>query len=292
MSDIQDTDRELEILDSAVAEGGAYEILRKRLTDQGQQLHQKAAQLNEMRLDEFGQSQMDIIGRIRIRTENNCQARDIVRVGKWLLFGYNVFLGLKKETHLEDVFSLYRLIENDDEFDVEAVPYEDTFLSNNRFVQDFTELYTYYKNTQLLQLVERDGKLLASFQIGDRITDVRVFRWSISSDKRKIEYIDNRGERDIALPPAYDFEWQKTTREDTVNGRYPHINILDTVFIETIGGDLTIKCENNTEDGLGIYREAVLDKNQSLDDAQIEYAQTGSLIILKVLPYRKKLGVT
>ncbi len=84
MSDIQDTDREQEILDSAVAEGGAYEILRKRLTDQGQQLHQKAAQLNEMRLDEFGQSQMDIIGRIRIRTENNCQARDIVRVGEWL----------------------------------------------------------------------------------------------------------------------------------------------------------------------------------------------------------------
>ena len=42
MSDIQDTDREQEILDSAVAEGGAYEILRKRLTDQGQQLHQKA----------------------------------------------------------------------------------------------------------------------------------------------------------------------------------------------------------------------------------------------------------
>lgn len=288
MSDIQDTDREQEILDNAVAEGGAYEILRKRLTDQGQQLHQKAAQLNEMRLDEFGQSQMDIIGRIRIRTENNCQARDIVRVGEWLLFGYNVFLGLKKETHLEDVFSLYRLIENDNEFDVEAVPYEETFLNDNRFVQDFTELYTYYKNTQLLQLVEREGKLLASFQIGDRITDVRVFRWSISSDKRKIEYIDNRGERDIALPPAYDFEWQKTTREDTVNGRYPHINILDTVFIETIGGDLTIKCENNTEDGLGIYREAVLDKNQSLDDAQIEYAQTGSLIILKVLPYREE----
>lgn len=288
MSDFQETDREQEILDSAVAEGGAYDILRKRLTEQGQQLHQKAIQLNEKRLEEFGQSQMDIIGRIRIRTENNCQARDIVRVGEWLLFGYNVFLGLKKETHLNDVFSLYRLIENEGEFDVEAVDNEDTFLNDTRFVQDFTELYTYYKNTQLLQLVERDGKLLASFQIGDRITDVRVFRWSISSDKQRIEYIDNRGERDIALPPAYDFEWQKTTREDTVNGRYPHINILDTVFVETIGGDLTIKCENNTEDGLGIYREAVLDKNQSLDDAQIEYAQTGSLIILKILPYREE----
>lgn len=285
---IQDTSHEQNILDSAVAQGGAYEILRKRLTEQGQQLHQKAAQLNDSRLQEFGQSQMDIIGRIRIRTENNCQARDIVRVGEWLLFGYNVFLGLKRETQIEDVFSLYRLIDNQGEFDVEAVSYDDTFLSDTRFIQDFTELYTYYKNTQLLQLVERDGKLLASFQIGERITDVRVFRWSISSDKSKIDYIDNRGERDIALPPAYDFEWVKTTRENTVNGRFPHINILDTVFVETIGGDLTIKCENNTEDGLGIYREAVLDKNQSLDDAQIEYAQTGSLILLKILPYREE----
>ncbi|MCD4593556.1 DNA repair ATPase [Proteus mirabilis] len=201
---------------------------------------------------------------------------------------YNGFPWLKRETHLEDVFSLYRLIDNNGEFDVEAVAYEGTFLNDNRFIQDFTELYTYYKNTQLLQLVERDGKLLASFQIGDRITDVRVFRWSISSDKQRIEYIDNRGERDIALPPAYDFDWIKTQREDTVNGRFPHINILDTVFVETTGGDLTVKCENNTEDGLGIYREAVLDKNQSLDDAQIEYAQTGSLILLKVLPYREE----
>ncbi|MBO0222941.1 DNA repair ATPase, partial [Vibrio parahaemolyticus] len=82
----------------------------------GQQLHQKAAQLNDSRLQEFGQSQMDIIGRIRIRTENNCQARDIVRVGEWLLFGYNVFLGLKRETQIEDVFSLYRLIDNQGEF--------------------------------------------------------------------------------------------------------------------------------------------------------------------------------
>ncbi|HHR6080543.1 TPA: DNA repair ATPase [Providencia alcalifaciens] len=288
MSETQDVNREQEILDSAVAEGGAYEILRKRLTEQGQQLHQKAAQLNDSRLTEFGQSQMDIIGRIRIRTENNCQARDIVRVGDWLLFGYNVFLGLKKETHIEDVFSLYQLTENEGDFDVISVPYEETFLNDTRFVQDFTELYTYYKNTQLLQLVERDGKLLASFQIGDRLTDVRVFRWSISSDKSRIEYIDNRGERDIALPPTNDFEWVRTSRENTVNGRYPHINILDTVFVETIGGDLTIKCENNTEDGLGIYREAVLDKNQSLDDAQIEYAQTGSLILLKILPYREE----
>lgn len=275
-------------LDNAVAEGGAYEILRKRLAVLGQELHQKTEKLNVQRLSEFGKSDMSIIGRIRIRTENNCIARDIVRFGDWLLFGYNVFLGLKKETKIDDVFSLYQLVERDGSYEAEPVDLDGTFLDIERFVQDFSELYTYYKNAQLLQLVERDGKLLASFQIGDRVSDIRVFRWSISSDKKTITYIDNRGERDIALPPAYDFEWKETTREDIVNGRFPHVNILDTIFVETIGGDLTIKCENNTNDGLGIYREDVIDKNQSINDAKIEYAKVGTLILLKILPYREE----
>ena len=51
--------------------------------------------------------------------------------------------------------------------------------------------------------------------------------------------------------------------------------MLDTVFVETVGGDLTVKVENNTETGLGIYSEPVEDANQSLDDAEIAYARLG-----------------
>lgn len=153
-------------------------------------------------------------------------------------------------------------------------------------MRDFTELYNYYKDTKLLQLSLWDGKLLASFQIGQKVFDVRVFRWSVSPDGA-VSYIDNRGERDIKLPPAHDFEWTRTGREHQVGGRHPHLNILDTVFVETVGGDLTVKLENNTEDGLDIYREDVLDKTQSLDDGDIQYAKVGSLILLKILPYRE-----
>ncbi|MEX6501205.1 DNA repair ATPase [Pseudomonas zhanjiangensis] len=288
MSDASAVAQPQGVLDKAVAEGGAYEVLHKRLQEQGQRLRRTAELLNEQRLQEFGSSQMEVVGRLRMRTENNCTPRDIVRVGDCLLFGYNVFLGLKKETRVGDVFSLYRLSEQSEGYEAEPVPLAGSFLDQASFVNDFNELYSYYKNTRLLQLLVRDGKLLASFQIGERITDVRVFRWSISLDGKDIRYIDNRGERDIALPAAFDFEWQKTSREMVVNGRHPHLNILDTLFVETIGGDLTVKVENNTEDGLGIYREAVLDKTQSLDDAQIEYARLGSLILLKVLPYREE----
>lgn len=288
MSDVTAATPAQDVLDKAVAEGGAYEVLHKRLQDQGQRLRQTTDSLNQRRLEAFGDSRMDVVGRVRIRTENNCIARDIVQVGDCLLFGYNVFIGLRKETGIADVFSLYRLVEGEEGYEAEPVPLEGTFLAAQGFLNDFNELYTYYKNTRLLQLAIRDGKLLASFQIGERITDIRVFRWSLSSDGREVRYIDNRGERDIALPSPFDFEWKKATREMVVQGRHPHLNILDTVFVETIGGDLTIKVENNTEDGLGIYREEVVDKTQSLDDAQIEFARLGSLVLLKVLPYREE----
>lgn len=278
------------LVDKAVAEGGAYEVLRRRLDDQGQQLRGIAEALNTQRLEEFGSSRMETIGRLRIRTEHNCVARDIVQVGECLLFGYNVFIGLKKETRIEDIFSLYRLVEGPEGYDVTPVDAAASFLGDATFVKEFLELHAYYKNARLLQLVVRDGKLLASFQIGERIDDIRVFRWQIENGATAtsgVRYIDNRGERDIALPAPYDFEWTRATREMAVNGRHPHLNILDTVFVETTGGDLTVKIENNTEDGLGIYREPVDDQTQSLDDAQIDYARVGSLILLRVLPYRE-----
>lgn len=275
------------ITDQAVAEGGAYEVLRKRLSDQGAQLKAAAEALNAERLEAFGSSELKVIGRLRVRTEHNCVPRDLVQVGDNLLFGYNVFLGLKKETQVDDVFALYRLVEGEQGFDVEPQPLKGSFLDQASFVADFKELYAYYKNTRLLQLVRRDQWLLASFQIGDRITDVRVFRWSVSADSKTVRYVDNRGERDIALPPNFDFEWQRCGREHAVEGRHPHLNILDTVFVETVGGDLTVKIENNTNDGLGIYREPVDDQTQSLDDAKVDYAKVGSLILLRILPYRE-----
>lgn len=277
------------IVDNAVAEGGAYEVIRKRLIEQGKQLNQKTRLLNEARLSEFGSSDMDVLARVRVRTENNCIARDIVQVGEHLLFGYNVFIGLKKETKIEDVFGLFKLMQTDNKYEMVSVPNAKTFLNENGFVNDFEELYKYYKETRLVQLIIKNGKLLAGFQIGERLDDIRVFRWSVSADGKDINYIDNRGERDIELPPSYDFEWKTTSREDTVNGDFPHVSILDAVFVEATGGDITIKIENNTQNGLGIYSEQVEDETQSIDDALIRYAHVGSLILISILPYNEEL---
>ena len=163
-------------VDQAVSESSAYEIIRKRLEQQANDLEAHTKTLNEARLEEFGSSEMSVLGRLRVRTENNCVARDIAQVGETLIFGYNVFIGLKKETHIEDVFMLYKLVEKDGQYEFEALPTKDSFLNEASFVADFNELYTYYKNARLIQLMVKDNKLLASFQIGARITDIRVFR--------------------------------------------------------------------------------------------------------------------
>ncbi|NVJ59065.1 MAG: DNA repair ATPase [Gammaproteobacteria bacterium] len=275
-------------IEQAVSEGGAYEVIHKRLIDQGTTLSALTDDLNTQRQKEFGSTEMQVLSRLRLRTDNNCEARDLVLVGNLVLFGYNVFLGLRKETQIEDVFSVYKLIEKDDTYELESINLKSTFLADQQFVGDFRELYTYYKDTALSQLVVKEGKLLASFQIGDRITDVRVFRWRISDDTTTIEYIDNRGERDIELPSSHDFEWSECQREDVINGRHPHINVLDTIFVDTLDSNLTIKLENNTDTGKGIYAEPVDDTTQSLDDAEFYHSSVGSLILLKIRPYQEK----
>ncbi|WP_198330353.1 DNA repair ATPase [Psychrobacter cibarius] len=294
-SDSNDNANQANQTDQAVASGNAYELIKKRLTEQGSRLEQQTQTLNNARLEEFGSTQMQVIARTRIRTEHNCVAQDMVQVGDYLLFGYNVFMGLKRASNIKDVLSLYRLNEpagNEEEYQLEEVDLKGTFLAQDAFVQDFNELYRYYKQTRLIQITVKDSKLLLAFQIGERITDIRVFRFALdfsqgTPESAQVAYVDNRGERDIELPPAYDFDWIETTRDQMINGKYPHMNILDTIFVETVGGDLTIKIEDNTQSGQGIYSEPVNDRTQSLTDAEIAYAKVGSLILLKILPYRE-----
>jgi hypothetical protein len=273
----------------AALEGGSYEVIRTRLLAQADALGAKANELNTRRKTLFGGTELTVIGNERVRTEHNCVPRDIVAVGKYLLFGYNVFIGLKKETSVSDVFSLHRFEKTAEGFDFSTVPNTEAggFLADPRFVKDFGELYKYYKDARLLQLRRRDSRLLAIFQTGQSLRDIKVFRFSVDLEGRAT-YLDNQGERDHVFPPSHDFEWTQATRENYVLGQHPHVSVLDQVFVETVKGDLTIKVENNTSSGLGIYSEPVEDPDQSLDDAEFAWAQVGTLILLRVLPFREK----
>jgi len=276
--------------DDLAAEGGSYEVIRTRLIAQARDLNTRARALNEARIREFGGTELTVIGSERVRTENNCVPRDMVQVGGRLLFGYKVFIGLKTETAVEDVFSIHNFQVGPNGVDLSAVPLREGgegLLVDSRFVDHFKELYRFYKEARLAQLTRNETQLLAVFQIGAEPTDVRVLRWAIDA-RGAATYVDNRGERDYKLPPQHDFEWRVTTREDHVAGAYPHVSIADRVFVETTGGDLTIKIENNTESGAGIYAEPVAERDQTLDDADFHYAEIGPLVLLKIRPYREE----
>ncbi|MEV0133293.1 DNA repair ATPase [Dactylosporangium sp. NPDC050688] len=269
-------------------DAGTYEVLRARLAGQAAELARRAETLNDRRVEVFGSVELRLLGTERIRTGNHCVPRDIVPVGGLMLFGYNVFVGLKPETTVEDVFALHGFARDGDgfRFDEPARDELPGLLRDPQFQRDFSELYRYYKQTRLMQLRRFDGRLLAVFQTGPRVDDLRVLRWRVAADGT-VTYLDNRGERDHTFPAAHDFEWVPTTRDQHVLGRHPHISIEDEVFVETVGGNLTVKVENNTETGEGIYAEPVDEPLQSLADADIAYARVGVLILLRILPYKE-----
>lgn len=258
-------------------DAGTYEVLRARLADQAAGLARSTEALNDRRVETFGSTALELVATERIRTENNCVPRDIVPLGETMLFGYNVFMGLKPETTVDDVFAVHGK-------DFGAVPAG--FLDDPKFRNDFAELYRYYRDTRLLQLRIVESRLLAVFQTGARIEDIRVLRWDIAVDGT-VTYLDNRGDRDHVFPAAHDFTWVETTREQHVLGRHPHIAIDNEVFVETVGGTLTVKIENNTETGEGVYEEPVDEPLQSLADADVHFARVGPLILLRIRPYNE-----
>ncbi|WP_426060969.1 DNA repair ATPase [Hymenobacter sp. B1770] len=266
--------------DGVKLEGGTYEILRNRLQKSGADLRTRLTTLNTERKAVFGAIDTKLIGTGRINTEHNCVPWDMVPVGGQFLFGYNVVLGLKTEVELSDVFGAYSYAEHE----FHPLPLE--LISNAQFTEEFRNLYKYYKNTQFVKFAQLGTHLFMVFRVGKSANDIKTFKWLLQGDT--LTYIDNRSDHEYVFPPQHEFTWKRTTRDMQRSGKHPHISIEDKVFVETIHGDLTIKIENNTENGRGIYSEPVADKDQTLDDSEIYYSVVGNIILLKIRPYQEQ----
>ncbi|MEM8736679.1 MAG: DNA repair ATPase, partial [Planctomycetota bacterium] len=259
---------------------GTYEVLRNRLRDAAKDLRGRFEQLNAARADVFGNIETKLGSTAHVSTDHNCVPRDLHAIGDQVLLGYNVQFGLKTDIALEDVFSLYRL---DDDV---AHPIALDALFDERFRRDFSELYRYYKNTTFSRFFVSGPNLYFVFQVGKSAQDIKAFKWAVQGDS--LEYLDNRSDHEVRLPPQHAFQWKRATRDQHRSGLHPHISIDDIVFVECVGGDLTIKVEDNTEDGSGIYAEPVENPDQTLDDAEIFYCILGNLVLLRMRPYQEK----
>jgi len=271
-------------------EAGNYEVIRARLLEQGRELSRRAEALNRARKETFGGTELQVIANPRIRTANNSVPRDIVQVGGVLLFGYEVFIGLKSETTIGDVFALHKFDKQESgSFDCSAVELAAAsgFLQDPQFIKEFAALYKFTRDAKLLRLMRTDQHLFAVFQIGSEYTDNKTFRWRIEGDGT-IVYVDDRGERsaDFHPPPSHAFEWQLPEVEWQVEGR--HIRIEDKVFVSNLDKQLTLRVEDNTAQGRRVWSESIEDRNQQLSDLRLRYALVGPLVLLELQPFREQ----
>jgi len=265
-------------------EGGAYEVIRARLDTQAIELRQKLERLNVERKEIFGAVESSLIATERVTTEHNCVPRDLMAIGaNTFLFGYNIQFGLKTTTDINDVFGAYR-------YDTEAHTFEQidiiSLLGDRDFNEDFAYIYKYYKESVFVKMMVIGPHLYMAIRIGKLQSDIKTFKWLIKGDGT-LSYVGNRFDHEYKFPDQHEFTWKRCNRDHHRSGEHPHISIEDKVFVETVGGDLTIKIEDNTADGVGVYSEEVMDKDQTLDDSEIYYAIVGPLILLKILPYRE-----
>jgi len=272
-------------MSSQQLEGGTYEVIRKRLTDQAGDLRSRLDALNTHRQQVFGAVEPALIATERVSTEHNCVPRDMVSIGEGrFLFGYNIQFGLKSTTDIADVFAVYHWTADEQKFT------QDEDLANlvdPQFLTDFREVFRYYKTAVFAKFMVIGPHLFAAFHVGRDVTDLKTFKFLMPGDGT-LKYVGNRSDHEYVFPTQQDFTWKRAHREMQRSGEHPHVSIEDKIFVETVGGDLTIKIEDNTATGTGIYCEDVTDPYQSLDDAEFLYATIGSLILLKILPYREK----
>lgn len=263
-----------------------YEIIRQRLGTQADALRDRLKQLDARRQEVFGSVETKLLQADRVTTEHNCLPRDMVQLGHGrFLLGFNVRFGLKKEMELADVFGIYLRDEAAGTFREDPL----TILEDRQFLTDFKRIYTVYEKTVFSKFSLIDGNLFMVFQTGSNTSDIAVFKWSY--DGGNLHYLDGRAEaeyRRVGFPPAHFFRWVVPDRESYRYGDHPHISIVERVFVECVGGNLTVKIEDNTSTGSGIYEEPVDDKRQKVDDADISYAIIGHLILLKIRPYKEQ----
>lgn len=266
---------------NTILDTGTYEIIRKRLDEQRLNLLDRLSKLNAARKEIFNSTGFQLAANQRITTLNSGVARGIMAFGDLTIFGYNVHFGLRENIKLSDVFSIYKF--TGDHFSAEPL----TLIEDPNFITDFSNLYKYYRDSIFAKFVKSENYLYMLFQTSKSPDDRKAFKWLIKDDA--LVYVDDRSVHEVKRPPQFEFDWIRTDLSNRRLGLYPHISILDKVFIEAVHGDITFKIEDNTDSGRGIYSEPVANQDQQLDDAEYYYADLGNLIPVRIKPYGEGL---
>ncbi|MEM1334407.1 MAG: DNA repair ATPase, partial [Actinomycetota bacterium] len=269
--------------------GGNYELLRRRAAGHADRLDEAVRIVDARRIAAFGSVGVSLTGADRIATDLACVPRDIVRIGDLLLLGFNLDLELAVSTP-EQVFALYRV----DDVTADAptlkplAPDDDrNLLAEPAFRDEFDKLVRFFGKTRFSDLRVTQNQLLAVFQVGDRIDDVRVFRWTLTGDgpDRRATFLDERGERDYTWPDPHERTWVTATREDQRAGAHPVVSIHDEVFVGFRAGRLQLRVETGEGGTHAEIDEAVANTGQSLADLRVDHLTIDDILLITVHLY-------
>jgi hypothetical protein len=276
----------------------SFDLLRDRLAAVSDRLAATATSLNEQRTSVFAPQAMTLAEQDRIHTDSACLPRDAVSIGDLMLLGYNIPPGLTSERTLHEVFALFRVVRKSElDWDVVAVPTDDAswFLSSEAFQRDFGEIYKYYADARLVSLGVVGDELRMTFGIGSAENDVRTLRWRMprpASPDLPI-YVDAYGEEEGHANATFDFNWTPIGRDALSGGRWPHLNVLNTIFIGAHKGALDFRIDDPlmalSEGGRSIATDRVSEAEADVAEHRVAAAKIGDLLLLRILPYREDI---
>ncbi|HAS8538498.1 TPA: AAA family ATPase [Vibrio vulnificus] len=269
-------------IEQAIKDGGSFSVIRDKLTANSTDLFNAIKALDEKRKLEFGGVDLSVAGNINLLTESISKPVDIAKVGEILLFGFDGEIGLKSHIELSDMFAAYRLDKDENgKLEPHALALSETILNDEAFLTEFNRNTRHNRDVRLRQLFVENGTLfiIVSTNKGGKNFAHYTFKDSGSGFKFE-QYNVHKPSRKVGAS----HEWVSTTKDDIISGVHSHISVANKVFVETIGGDLTIKTTNDTEDSKGIFSEDVAKKEQRITDAKVQYIDLGELVLLSITP--------
>jgi ATPase involved in DNA repair/ATPase family associated with various cellular activities (AAA) len=272
---------------TSTANSSTYELLLGRLTQVAEQLSGAASTVNQERSAAFSTIALSLGEQERLSTVNPAVPCDAVSVNGCLLVGTNPGPGLATKRTVEEMFHLVRVVaKTATDWDLMPIgPDEPTnFLTDPSFRRDVSELSTYYADFRLRSMHTHGELLLMVFGIGSAEEDIRILRWRLGDP---VQYIDAYGDHDIAKPDQYDFPWELIEREKLVEGRWPHLNLYDTLYIGLGRQGMEFRIDDVVEGGRTLMTEPITETGQEVGELRVSAASLGDVLLVRVLPYRE-----
>ncbi|WP_051063094.1 DNA repair ATPase [Ilumatobacter nonamiensis] len=290
MTDTPTTDAQ-QAQEDETLRGGSYDLLRRRVATQTGALEDIAHAIDADRVEAFGSVGLALTGADRLATDLACLPRDIARIGNLLLLGFNLDVELSVQQP-EQVFALYEVADiESDQPQLSPIADDDprNFLADPEFRTEFDKLVRFFGKTRFSDLRTTQNQLLAVFQVGDRIDDVRVFRWTLTGERttRTATFVDARGDRDYTWPPPHDQRWTTASREDQRAGAHPVVSIQDEVFVGFRGGRLQLRVETGEGGSHAEIDETIANSGQSLADLRVDHLTVGDILLIRVHLYEE-----